>query len=140
MNDNKAELTAKDPAPRAPKSFIQTMAELQFGHFQDECTERMREAIIATAKTEKVSEVVLRIKMKPGKGGQVEISSTVDNKLPKEEKGTSIMFISPEFNLQRSDPRQQELTGMRVVDTGNTGGGVRADDEQQPTVAAVRVG
>lgn len=110
-------VTGEISAPqRAPKSFLQTLAELQYGHFEAEATALLRETIIAVARTEKVGEVTLKLKLKPGKGGQVEVFSDITNKLPKEEKGSSIMFISPEFNLQRTDPRQMELSGLRVVD------------------------
>ena len=35
---------------------------------------------------------------------------------PKETKGTTIMFATPENNLQREDPRQQSIEGLRSVD------------------------
>lgn len=37
-------------------------------------------------------------------------------KLPKEEKGSSLMFATPDNNLQREDPRQLTLDGLRTVD------------------------
>ena len=110
------ETMSEERPARAPKSMLQTLAELQYGHFEDEATKVLRETIIAVARTEKVGEVTIKLKLKPGKGGQVEVFSEVTNRLPKEEKGSSIMFISPEFNLQRQDPRQRELEGLRVVD------------------------
>lgn len=106
----------EDKPARAPKSFVQTLSELQYGHFAEEATALLRETIIAVARTEKTGELTIKLKLKPGKGGQVEIFSDVTNKVPKEEKGSSIMFISPEFNLTRQDPRQMELSGLKVVD------------------------
>lgn len=114
-----AETNAADEAAkpeRAPKTFLQTLAELQFGHFSDHATKQLRELIIAVAKTEKGGSLTLNMKLKPGKGGQVEVFAEVSTKLPKEERGSSIMFISPELNLQRNDPRQMELSGLRAVD------------------------
>jgi hypothetical protein len=120
-------------AGRAPKSFLQTIAELQFGHFEQECTDELRKAILAVARTEKSASVTVTLKLKHGKGGQVEVDSEVSAKLPKDKGGTTIMFISPEFNLQRNDPRQMELQGLRVV--GDQGPSVRADDSQpKPTM------
>ena len=37
-------------------------------------------------------------------------------KLPKEERGSSIMFSTPEGNLTREDPRQMQIEGLRTVD------------------------
>jgi hypothetical protein len=116
------------PPPRGPKTFIQTLGDLEFGHFADECTERLREAIQAVAAREKGASITIKLDMKPGAGGQVDISADVSVKLPKPKKGTTLMFISPELNLVRNDPRQQQLPGIRVVDK---------DTEQQP--AAIRV-
>src|SRR4051812_33292654 len=103
MENDTGPETGETKAPdRAPKSMLQTLSELQYGHFEAEATQILRETIIAVARTEKVGEVTIKLKLKPGKGGQVEVFSEVTNRLPKEEKGSSIMFISPEFNLQRS--------------------------------------
>jgi hypothetical protein len=114
---NEAEKPVEGEAPaRGPKTFLQTIADLEWGHFQDECTEKMREAIMSVARLEKGAELTLKLKMKPGAGGQVEIEADVSSKLPKPKKGTSLMFISPEFNLVRNDPRQQALPGIRAVD------------------------
>jgi hypothetical protein len=38
-------------------------------------------------------------------------------KAPKEERGTSLMFATVEGNLQREDPRQMSLPGLKSVDT-----------------------
>jgi hypothetical protein len=36
--------------------------------------------------------------------------------MPKDEKGSSLMFATPEGNLQREDPRQLKIEGLRQVD------------------------
>lgn len=120
MDDKPDPETGEIAPKRAPKSLLQTLAELQYGHFEAEGTALLREVITAVARTEKVGELTIKLKLKPGKGGQVEVFSDITSKLPKEEKGSTIMFISPELNLQRQDPRQMELSGLRAVETPST--------------------
>ena len=67
--------------------------------------------------TGRAGELRLTIKLKPGKAGQVEVSDDITVKAPKPERGTSIMFATPEGNLQREDPRQMSIEGLRSVDT-----------------------
>ena len=60
----------------------------------------------------------MKLKLKPGKGGQVEVFDTVALKLPEAERGTSIVFISErDDSIQREDPRQRSLDGIKSVDT-----------------------
>jgi hypothetical protein len=60
--------------------------------------------------------LTLVLKLKPGKGGQIEIFDEIKISMPKEEKSSSIMFATPEGNLQREDPRQMQIDGLRTVD------------------------
>lgn len=80
--------------------------------------------------------MVLRIKMKPigGKAGQMELETDVKTKLPAPTRGKTILFTTPDNNLQRVDPRQKTLDGVRDVSQESTT--QRQELRQTPTSTA----
>jgi hypothetical protein len=99
-----------------PRPFTDTVVALRFGTLNDDLTKALNELVTVCADTGKVGELKLTIKLKPGKGGQIEVFDDITVKAPKEEKGSSIMFATPDGNLQREDPRQLNIDGLRSVD------------------------
>lgn len=100
----------------AKRPFIDQLVALRFGTLADELTDKLNELTNACAGNGRSGTLSLKLTLKPGKGGQVEVFDDVSLKLPKEEKGSSIMFATPEGNLQREDPRQLQIEGLRTVD------------------------
>jgi hypothetical protein len=98
------------------KPFIDTLNALRYGQLHDELTDRLHELTKACSETGKVGEITLKIKLKPGKAGQMEIIDELKTKLPEFERGSTILFTTPEGVLQREDPRQLKLEGLRVID------------------------
>ena len=103
-----------------PRTFTDTIGALRFGTLSDELTDKLRDLVATCAATGRNGALTLTLQLKPGKGGQIEVFDEIKVKLPKEEKGSSLMFATPENNLQREDPRQLQLDGLRTVDM-NTG-------------------
>lgn len=99
-----------------PKPFTDTLSALRFGTLNDDLTRELNALVATCATTGKVGELKLSIKLKPGKGGQIEVFDDIVVKAPKEERGSSIMFATPENNLIREDPRQMQIDGLRSVD------------------------
>lgn len=99
-----------------PRPFTDTLVALRFGTLNDDLTKALNELTALCADTGKVGELKLTIKLKPGKGGQIEVFDDIVVKAPKEERGSSIMFATPEGNLQREDPRQMNIDGLRSLD------------------------
>jgi hypothetical protein len=99
-----------------PKPFNDTLVQLRYGALHDELTDKINEVVTAVDRTQKAGKLTLTLAFKPGKGGQIEIVDDIKATLPKEEKGASIMFATPEGNLQREDPRQKTFEGIRSVD------------------------
>lgn len=99
-----------------PRTFAQTIETLRFGTLGDELTDKLRDLTAVCATSGKAGTITLVLQLKPGKGGQIEVFDEVKLKLPKEEKGSSLMFATPENFLQREDPRQLQLEGLRSVD------------------------
>ena len=100
-----------------PRTFTQTVESLRFGTLSDELTDSMRDLVAACATTGRAGKLTLELTLKPGKGGQIEVFDDVKVKLPKSEKGSSLMWATLENNLARNDPRQMEIEGLRRVDT-----------------------
>lgn len=88
----------------------------------EEATEALNDLVHATTETGKAGSLTLTIKMKPigGKAGQMELETDVKAKLPAPTKGKTILFTTTDNNLQRQDPRQQTLDGVRDVSQEST--------------------
>src|SRR5689334_25185675 len=92
-----------------PKPFTYTLAQLRYGTLNDDLTKGLHELTQKCGETNKGGSLTLTIKLKPGSGGQMEVFDDIKLVLPKEPKGSSIMFATVEGNLQREDPRQRTL-------------------------------
>lgn len=132
------ETTAAAPPPRAPKTFIQTLADHHYGHTADEATAKLSECIATSERTGKQTELVIKLVIKPvSKGGRYDVTADVTSKLPTPPREAAIMFVGPDGNLTNRDPRQQELPGLRVA-TAPTEPAVRVEQDAAPA-AGIRV-
>lgn len=99
------------------KTFNQTIEQLRYGTLHDDLTAELNKLTEAVTRTNKVGTLTLSIKLKPtNNSGQIEVIDDIKLGMPKETKGTSIMFATPENNLIREDPRQLQIEGLRTVD------------------------
>lgn len=107
----------KSPTPAAKRQgFTEFLAALDYGAIDDEATHELNELVHAVTETGKPGEITLVIKIKPvGKAGQVELASDLRVKKPKPVRGKTLMFATPDNNLQREDPRQRTLDGVKTV-------------------------
>lgn len=98
------------------RTFTDSISILRHGELADELSTKLAETIAACKASGRTSEFVLKLKIKPGKGGQVEVFDDVIARLPTPERSTSIVFIGPDNeSLQREDPRQRSLPNIRTV-------------------------
>lgn len=95
--------------------FIKMLSDLRYGTLLDDLTEKMQEVVNACYDTGKRGSLTLTINVVPGKGGEVVISDKIVAKAPEHEAASSVMFVTPEGNLQRSDPRQIDIEGLKTV-------------------------
>jgi len=97
--------------------FTNTVNQLRSGRTQEELSKKLNEIVNACRDTGKVGELTLKIKVRPDKGdtGQYFLEDNVVVKLPEFERGKTLMFGTPEGNLQRTDPNQGELP-LRSID------------------------
>ena len=98
----------------AKRPFIDTFRELEYGHLLDELTDAQNELIQAVQHTNKPGKITIELEYKPEGEGQLVIKSKMNKKLPQLPRGSSIFFVTPERNLTRLDPRQQQLELKQV--------------------------
>lgn len=98
------------------KPFTDTLNHMRFGTLSEDLTKALHDLTQKCADTGRVGKLTLELQLKPGKGGQIEVFDDIRVKLPKEERGSTILFATPEGNLTREDPRQLQIEGLRTVD------------------------
>ena len=91
------------------RPFIDTFREIEVGGLLDELTDVQHELIDAIRLTGKGGELTIKLAYKPDGSGQMTIKADVKSKAPALSRGTSLFFLTPEGNLTRRDPRQQEM-------------------------------
>lgn len=100
-----------------PDLFTATVNILRAGSCQEELSEALSDAVEAARETGKQAIVTLTLKIKPeGRSGQYVVHDDIKRKLPALDKGGTLLFGTPEGNLQRQDPRQTALNLKRVPD------------------------
>lgn len=99
-----------------PKQFTDTINNLRRGSLAEELTVKLAELTGRCAETGRAGAITLTLQLKPGKGGQIEVFDDIKIKLPKEERGASIMWPTPEGSLVRDDPKQMTIE-LRPVAT-----------------------
>jgi hypothetical protein len=103
----------------ATRPFVDTLREIEFGTLLDELADVQKEVIAAVMETNKSGEIVIKLSYKPEGQGQLTIAADIKQKAPKLPRGKSLFFVTPERNLSRQNPRQQELEGLRTVSNDN---------------------
>jgi hypothetical protein len=97
--------------------FSDVLREIRNGEALDNLSEKLNQLVKAVDETGKGGELTLKITLKPMKSGAIEICDDVKIKKPELPVGTSLFFPTVEGNLQRNDPRQTEIPGLREVST-----------------------
>lgn len=97
--------------------FVHMINLLRRGETAEELSEALHNCLNRSRETGKVSEFTVKIKMKPEAGGrQIFITDEIKIRLPEFPREQTILFPTDTNDLQRIDPRQLELPGMKVVD------------------------
>jgi hypothetical protein len=90
---------------------MNTVNTLLNGATANELSDRLHDVVEGCRLTGKQGTLTLKLTVKPqGMGtGQYEIRDAITSKVPELDKGMTLMFGTPEGNLQRNDPNQREL-------------------------------
>lgn len=113
--------------------FLEVAKQLRAGRTQDELSEALNQLVQDCRNTGKKGVVTLKITVKPDKGdnGQYFLSDEIVVKRPSFERGQTILFGTPDGNLQRTDPNQPELP-LRSVEQPQQEPRFVAEPEQAP--------
>jgi ribosomal protein S28E/S33 len=115
------------------------LRDIRKGRAVDQATRLLAEVVRAVDETGKPGELLLKIKVKPEKGGgsQKTITCEVKGKVPQQDIPEAVFFSDPDGDLHRTDPSQQEMFS-------DAGGGKPSGDINQlgrgPTAMAARAG
>lgn len=99
----------------AIRPFADTLTAIRFGSLAEDLSTALNQLTTACVETGRKGDLTLKLTLRPGKAGQLEILDDIKVKLPPAERGTTLMFATPEGNLTREDPRQMQLAGIREV-------------------------
>lgn len=94
-----------------PDLFASTLASMDYGVTAEEISGALAELVQAVRDTGKQGFVSLKLAVKPESinAGQVSITPDITVKAPQIPRDKSLMFMTPDNNLVREDPRQKRL-------------------------------
>lgn len=97
------------------------LRDLRNGLLLDDLANQMQELVTAVESTGKGGSLTLKLDVKPFEkhGGAMVVRDTIKVTAPKIESSGTVLFATPEGNLQRSNPRQDDLPGIRLADDMN---------------------
>lgn len=98
------------------RPFIDTFRELEHGSLLDTLSEEQRNILDAVESTMQQGELVIKIKYKLEKRGQISLECKIDAKLPKMSRGSTMFFLTPDMNLSTDMPGQGKLP-LQSIDT-----------------------
>lgn len=112
---------------RAIRPFDQVLREINGGRLVEELTNELTEVVEAVKASGKAGKIALTITLKPrgSANAQLEVIPSVRGTKPERERPLSIFYINQDMGLQRNDPQQGDLPGMRPVR--------ESDDQQEKT-------
>jgi hypothetical protein len=99
-----------------PQSFIDTLKEIRSGQAVEDLTDEMSKLVAAVRASGRAGKLTLTIAVKPASKGNVNtlmVDDAITIKTPVRETETTIFFSTDDNTLQRNDPRQPELAGLR---------------------------
>lgn len=114
----------------ARRSFTDTLRDIRSGEIIDQLDEQLQELVRAVQSADAAGTITLTLSVSPMKGSSeaVIVKDTVKLKKPEIKSAGTLMFPTPEGNLQRNNPNQRDLPGITL-----------ASDRREPP-AAVAVG
>ena len=102
----------------AIRPFFDTLREIRRGEILDDCADELAKAVKSVDETGKAAKLTIELTIKPAAkvAGTYVISDRIRTKLPELPAGETILFGTPEGNLQVRDPNQQEIELKSVSD------------------------
>ncbi len=96
--------------------FLFVIGQLRYGATQAELSEALNACVNAARETGSKATLTLSLQILPDGDGTYRIEDKFVHKLPSLKRGSTIMYGTPEGNLEREDPRQKSLDLRSVPD------------------------
>lgn len=104
----------------ARRPFADTLRDLRGGAVLDELAEHLQSVVDAVSTSQAPGTLTLVITVKPQPGTDAFlVADDIKIKLPRMKSKGSLLFPTPEGNLQRLNPNQRELPGMTLAASPN---------------------
>lgn len=98
------------------KGFVETLRFLRDGAAEADLNDHLEQLVAAVRETGRGGAIALTLKVKPASKGAVAVLTVEDLvkvTRPQPEQGATVLFATNDNQLQRNDPRQPELRGLR---------------------------
>jgi hypothetical protein len=99
------------------RPIFDTLRDVRGGLLLDDVAAQLQELVHAVQLTNKAGSLKLTLEVRPLKGSTeaVVVKDAIALKKPAIESGGTVMFPTPEGNLQRTNPNQGELPGLALA-------------------------
>lgn len=96
---------------------MDTLRDVKSGQVIEELDDALQQLVQSVQRTTKAGTLTLTVDIKPMKGSTeaVVVKATLKLKEPKFEDNGTVLFPTPEGNLQRTYHRQEELPGLSLA-------------------------
>jgi hypothetical protein len=102
-------MSTKESNQRDVRPFSEWLSEQRRGATHTELSEVLNTVTAAVIEHNKIGEITLKVKIKPGGDGMVIVEDEIKSKIPEPGRAANIYFVDDDANLQREDPRQTRL-------------------------------
>lgn len=99
------------------RSFVDTLRDVRGGEVLEDLSDKLQELVSAVQVAGAAGELTLKITVKPMKGSTeaVVVTDDIKCKTPVIKSSGTVMFPTPEGNLQRNHPKQDDLPGITLA-------------------------
>lgn len=111
-----------------PDLFVHALNLIENGKAAEECSAEINRVINAVRENNKKGTITLTLTVEPGGDGRYHLTHDVKTKLPPKMKYSTMVWGTPEGNLQKSDPAQCDIF---VQDVSQPARGVVVDTTAQ---------
>ena len=105
----------------AIRPFDAVLREINNGKLVDDITDEMTKVIAAVRSTGRAGKITVTLSLHPSGpcNEQLEVRPSIKGAAPELGRPISLFYINRDNGLQRDDPTQNELPGMRTVVEGH---------------------
>lgn len=103
------------------RPLFDTLRDIRAGQVIDDFESQLQELVHAVQTTNAGGSITLTLEVRPMKGSTeaTVVKDSIKLKKPQISTSGTVMFPTPEGNLQRNHPKQESLPGLSLAANGN---------------------